>query len=167
MNEFLSKSFAQFSFFWILQAEQAQQEACDKFEAMSAKAKEELMDFKKRRVSAFKKNLIDVTELEIKHSKVWRKKLLCKIVCLLYCKIINIYETFFFFDISDPNSGSNSSYTIIEGRTWRRVEGQIWKQVVVIKMIKMKVIFCMCTQAILSNQKLPFICRDFLQVVCM
>lgn len=52
------------------QAEQAQQEACEKFEAMSAKAKEELMDFKKRRVIAFKKNLIDLTELEIKHSKV-------------------------------------------------------------------------------------------------
>ncbi|CAL8110712.1 unnamed protein product [Orchesella dallaii] len=50
-------------------AEQAQQEACDKFEAMSAKAKEELVDFKKRRVEAFKKNLIDLTELEIKHSK--------------------------------------------------------------------------------------------------
>jgi len=50
-------------------AEQAQQEACDKFEAMSAKAKEELVDFKKRRVIAFKKNLVDLTELEIKHSK--------------------------------------------------------------------------------------------------
>lgn len=54
----------------VSQAEQAQQEACDKFEAMSAKAKEELVDFKKRRVVAFKKNLIDLTELEIKHSKV-------------------------------------------------------------------------------------------------
>lgn len=53
-----------------VQAEQAQQEACEKFEAMSAKAKEELVDFKKRRVIAFKKNLIDLSELEIKHSKV-------------------------------------------------------------------------------------------------
>lgn len=28
------------------------------------------MDFKKRRVAAFRKNLIDVAELEIKHAKV-------------------------------------------------------------------------------------------------
>jgi len=42
---------------------------------MSSKAKEELVDFKKRRVIAFRKNLIDLTELEIKHSKVLKKKL--------------------------------------------------------------------------------------------
>lgn len=30
----------------------------------------ELMDFKTRRVAAFKKNLIELTELEIKHAKV-------------------------------------------------------------------------------------------------
>jgi sorting nexin-5/6/32 len=53
-----------------IQAEQAQQEACDKFETISSKAKEELVDFKKRRVGAFRKNLIDLAELEIKHAKV-------------------------------------------------------------------------------------------------
>ncbi|KYQ55212.1 Sorting nexin-6 [Trachymyrmex zeteki] len=50
-------------------AEQAQTEACEKFEQMSDKGKEELMDFKTRRVAAFKKNLIELTELEIKHAK--------------------------------------------------------------------------------------------------
>lgn len=30
----------------------------------------ELMDFKTRRVTAFRKNLIELTELEIKHAKV-------------------------------------------------------------------------------------------------
>lgn len=30
----------------------------------------ELLDFKTRRVAAFKKNLIELTELEIKHAKV-------------------------------------------------------------------------------------------------
>lgn len=53
-----------------LKAEQAQQEACEKFEAISSKAKEELTDFKKRRVVAFRKNLIDLAELEVKHAKV-------------------------------------------------------------------------------------------------
>ncbi|KAK9511067.1 hypothetical protein O3M35_005707 [Rhynocoris fuscipes] len=53
----------------ILAAEKAQQEACDKFEQMSDKGKEELVDFKSRRVAAFRKNLIDLAELEIKHSK--------------------------------------------------------------------------------------------------
>lgn len=50
-------------------AEQAQTEACEKFEQMSEKGKEELTDFKTRRVAAFRKNLIELTELEIKHAK--------------------------------------------------------------------------------------------------
>jgi len=50
-------------------AEEAQQAACEKFEAMSDKGKEELVDFKARRVAAFRKNLIDLAELEIKHAK--------------------------------------------------------------------------------------------------
>uniref|UniRef100_A0A1B6L960 Sorting nexin n=1 Tax=Graphocephala atropunctata TaxID=36148 RepID=A0A1B6L960_9HEMI len=50
-------------------AEKAQQEACEKFEQMSDKGKEELVDFKTRRVAAFRKNLVDLAELEIKHSK--------------------------------------------------------------------------------------------------
>ncbi|XP_014206876.1 sorting nexin-6 isoform X2 [Copidosoma floridanum] len=53
----------------VSEAEQAQTEACTKFEQMSLKGKEELLDFKTRRVAAFKKNLIDLTELEIKHAK--------------------------------------------------------------------------------------------------
>uniref|UniRef100_A0A1B6EY91 Sorting nexin n=1 Tax=Cuerna arida TaxID=1464854 RepID=A0A1B6EY91_9HEMI len=50
-------------------AEKAQQEACEKFEQMSDKGKEELVDFKTRRVAAFRKNLVDLAELEIKHAK--------------------------------------------------------------------------------------------------
>ncbi|KAI5742382.1 hypothetical protein M8J77_006681 [Diaphorina citri] len=60
-----------FHYFVVLcfQAEQVQQEACDKFEQMSDKAKEELNDFKERRVEAFKKNLMELAELEIKHAE--------------------------------------------------------------------------------------------------
>ncbi|EPB69319.1 hypothetical protein ANCCEY_11598, partial [Ancylostoma ceylanicum] len=52
-----------------LQAETEQQEACKKFEDISALAKTELKDLKKRRVLAFKKNLADLADLEIKHAK--------------------------------------------------------------------------------------------------
>lgn len=48
----------------------AQQRACDLFEQMSEKAKEELISFKSRRITDFRKNLIDLAELEIKHAKV-------------------------------------------------------------------------------------------------
>ncbi|XP_015903127.1 sorting nexin-6 isoform X1 [Parasteatoda tepidariorum] len=50
-------------------AETAQQEACDRFEAISKQAKQELQDFKIRRVAAFKRNLVELAELEIKHAK--------------------------------------------------------------------------------------------------
>lgn len=50
-------------------AELAQQDACEQFENISKVAKQELNDFKQRRVSAFRKNLIDLVELEIKHAK--------------------------------------------------------------------------------------------------
>ncbi|XP_054718388.1 sorting nexin-6-like [Uloborus diversus] len=50
-------------------AESAQQEACDRFEAISKQAKQELQDFKVRRVAAFKKNLVELAELEVKHAK--------------------------------------------------------------------------------------------------
>lgn len=53
----------------VQQAENAQQEACDKFESISKQAKQELTDFKTRRVSAFRKNLVEIAELEIKHAK--------------------------------------------------------------------------------------------------
>ncbi|XP_017853912.1 sorting nexin-32 isoform X3 [Drosophila busckii] len=50
-------------------AETAQAEACEKFESMSACGKEELIGFRNRRVAAFKKSLIELSELEIKHAK--------------------------------------------------------------------------------------------------
>ncbi|CAG9577156.1 unnamed protein product [Danaus chrysippus] len=51
------------------QAEQAQADACARFEQLSARAREELIDFRTRRVAAFKKSLIDLAELEIKHAR--------------------------------------------------------------------------------------------------
>jgi len=53
----------------IQKAEQDQSEACKKFEEISALAKTELVDLKKRRVEAFKKNLTELVDLEIKQSK--------------------------------------------------------------------------------------------------
>lgn len=58
-----------FSFKLYLQAEQAQTDACEKFEAMSARGKQELTSFRTRRVAAFKKSLIELAELEVKHAK--------------------------------------------------------------------------------------------------
>nr|SVE81294.1 EOG090X05NC [Daphnia magna]SVE83052.1 EOG090X05NC [Daphnia magna] len=51
-------------------AEWSQHQACEKFEQMSAKGKEELIDFKVRRVAAIKKNLVELCELELKHANV-------------------------------------------------------------------------------------------------
>ncbi|KAK6466374.1 sorting nexin-32-like [Huso huso] len=53
----------------VKQAEGHQQLCCHRFEKLSGSAKQELMDFKVRRVSAFRKNLIELTELELKHAK--------------------------------------------------------------------------------------------------
>lgn len=50
-------------------AESAQQKANEKFEAISDISKQELKDFKVRRVQQYRKNLVELTELEIKHSK--------------------------------------------------------------------------------------------------
>ncbi|CAG2177175.1 unnamed protein product [Oppiella nova] len=50
-------------------AEQTQTESCDKFENISKLAKQELTDFKTRRVAAFRKNLVELAELELKHSR--------------------------------------------------------------------------------------------------
>uniref|UniRef100_F1L2R3 Sorting nexin n=1 Tax=Ascaris suum TaxID=6253 RepID=F1L2R3_ASCSU len=50
-------------------AETEQSEACKKFEKISEVAKGELQDLKKRRLTAFKKNLIDFADLEVKHAK--------------------------------------------------------------------------------------------------
>jgi len=53
----------------IQKAENDQKEACDKFEDITQLSKKELVELKKRRVDAFKKNLSDLVDLEIKHSK--------------------------------------------------------------------------------------------------
>ncbi|UYV60666.1 SNX5 [Cordylochernes scorpioides] len=50
------------------EAEKAQQEACEKFEKISALAKQELQDFKVRRVAAYRKNLVEMAELQVKHA---------------------------------------------------------------------------------------------------
>ncbi|XP_028676480.1 sorting nexin-5 [Erpetoichthys calabaricus] len=50
-------------------AEEQQQLCCQKFEKISESAKKELTSFKARRVVAFRKNLIEMAELEIKHAK--------------------------------------------------------------------------------------------------
>ncbi|XP_016001588.1 sorting nexin-5 isoform X1 [Rousettus aegyptiacus] len=50
-------------------AEAHQQECCQKFEHLSESAKEELSNFKRKRVAAFRKNLIEMSELEIKHAR--------------------------------------------------------------------------------------------------
>ncbi|MEE6512173.1 hypothetical protein FKM82_019109 [Ascaphus truei] len=53
----------------VKEAELHQQECCQKFEKLSECAKQELVCFKQRRVIAFRKNIIEMTELEIKHAK--------------------------------------------------------------------------------------------------
>uniref|UniRef100_A0A673WNE0 Sorting nexin 6 n=1 Tax=Salmo trutta TaxID=8032 RepID=A0A673WNE0_SALTR len=53
----------------VLQAETSQQVCCQKFEKISESAKQELIDFKTRRVAAFRKNLVELAELELKHAK--------------------------------------------------------------------------------------------------
>lgn len=50
-------------------AETTQDQACKQFETMSTQAKEELMDFKTRRIHAFKKSLVELAELELKHAR--------------------------------------------------------------------------------------------------
>ncbi|KAJ7374361.1 Sorting nexin-5 [Desmophyllum pertusum] len=50
-------------------AETAQQTASEKFEHISEVAKQELTDFKTRRVQQFRKNMTERAELELKHAK--------------------------------------------------------------------------------------------------
>ncbi|TRY69237.1 hypothetical protein TCAL_13439 [Tigriopus californicus] len=50
-------------------AENLQTEACQRFENISAKAKDELKLLRTRRVAAFQKSLTELAELELKHSK--------------------------------------------------------------------------------------------------
>jgi len=53
----------------VQQAVDAQKAARSKFEKLSEVGKEELIQFKSRRVQAFRKNLLEFGELQIKHSK--------------------------------------------------------------------------------------------------
>ncbi|KAM9219749.1 LOW QUALITY PROTEIN: sorting nexin-32 [Dugong dugon] len=50
-------------------AKSHQQLCCQCFERLSNSAKQELIDFRSRRVSSFRKNLIELAELELKHAK--------------------------------------------------------------------------------------------------
>ncbi|XP_050405287.1 sorting nexin-6 [Patella vulgata] len=52
----------------VQQAEKVQQQCCEKFDKISDTAKKELSEFKTRRIAYFKKNLVEVTELELKHA---------------------------------------------------------------------------------------------------
>uniref|UniRef100_A0A3B5AAD3 Sorting nexin n=1 Tax=Stegastes partitus TaxID=144197 RepID=A0A3B5AAD3_9TELE len=60
----------------IPQAEEHQQHCLQKFDKLSESGKKELTSFKGRRVVAFRKNLIEMAELEIKHAKVSESTLL-------------------------------------------------------------------------------------------
>ncbi|XP_033110859.1 sorting nexin-6-like isoform X2 [Anneissia japonica] len=53
----------------LAQSQTAQQKACEKFEKISEIAKGELTDFKARRVEAYRKYLVELAELELKHAK--------------------------------------------------------------------------------------------------
>ncbi|KAI6236675.1 PX domain-containing protein [Aphelenchoides besseyi] len=53
----------------VRKAEIEQAEVCKKFQDISTLAKSELQELKKRRVEAFKRNLNDLVDLQIKHSK--------------------------------------------------------------------------------------------------
>ena len=56
--------------FFVIQAEENQKTCREKFDALSETGKGELTEFKSRRVTAFRKNLIELGELQLKHSKV-------------------------------------------------------------------------------------------------
>uniref|UniRef100_I3JUP8 Sorting nexin 5 n=1 Tax=Oreochromis niloticus TaxID=8128 RepID=I3JUP8_ORENI len=57
----------------IPQAEEHQRQCLQKFDKLSESGKKELTSFKGRRVVAFRKNFIEMAELEIKHAKVSSK----------------------------------------------------------------------------------------------
>uniref|UniRef100_A0A8C9YPA0 Sorting nexin 5 n=1 Tax=Sander lucioperca TaxID=283035 RepID=A0A8C9YPA0_SANLU len=63
----------------IPQAEEHQQQCLQKFDKLSESGKKELTSFKGRRVVAFRKNLIEMAELEIKHAKVYNH-CLCSLI---------------------------------------------------------------------------------------
>ncbi|XP_051773492.1 sorting nexin-5 [Ctenopharyngodon idella] len=53
----------------IAQAEENQKQCLQRFDKLSESGRKELTSFKARRVVAFRKNLVEMTELEIKHAK--------------------------------------------------------------------------------------------------
>ncbi|XP_048240820.1 sorting nexin-6-like [Haliotis rufescens] len=53
----------------VQQAEKTQEICCKKFEKISEMAKKELTEFKTRRIAYFRKNMVDLAELEMKHAK--------------------------------------------------------------------------------------------------
>uniref|UniRef100_A0AAR2M261 Sorting nexin n=1 Tax=Pygocentrus nattereri TaxID=42514 RepID=A0AAR2M261_PYGNA len=74
----------------VAQAEENQKQCLLKFDKLSESGKKELTSFKGRRVVAFRKNLIEMAELEIKHAKVRSRSavdscavFLCVFVCVL------------------------------------------------------------------------------------
>uniref|UniRef100_A0A672JKD2 Sorting nexin n=1 Tax=Salarias fasciatus TaxID=181472 RepID=A0A672JKD2_SALFA len=67
----------------IPQAEEHQQQCLQKFDKLSESGKKELTSFKGRRVVAFRKNLIEMAELEIKHAKV-RGRAECVLLTILH-----------------------------------------------------------------------------------
>jgi hypothetical protein len=75
MQKWYMKEFIFYLFFILtfrfLKAETEQEEACKKFEDISKQARAELVELKKTRIAAFKKNLSELAELEIKQSKVF------------------------------------------------------------------------------------------------
>lgn len=67
----------------VTEAENNQKKANEKFEQYSEIGKQELADFKSRRIVAFKKHLVELTELEVKHAKVnSTQEFLIFIICL-------------------------------------------------------------------------------------
>ncbi|XP_005098617.2 sorting nexin-6 [Aplysia californica] len=50
-------------------AEKCQENCCKKFERISEVAKKEIQEFKTRRIAYFRKHLVEVVELEMKHAK--------------------------------------------------------------------------------------------------
>ena len=53
----------------VTEAEATQKNCNEKFDVLSEHGKQELMSFKGRRVQAFKKNLVELAELQLKHAK--------------------------------------------------------------------------------------------------
>ncbi|XP_076463964.1 sorting nexin-6-like [Babylonia areolata] len=53
----------------VAQAEKVQDQCCKKFEKISEVAKKEIQEFKTRRIAYFKKHLVELVELELKHAK--------------------------------------------------------------------------------------------------